>query len=563
MLVTPPRTPQKATTAGLQTGAALMQDFSDAPAIPLPVKSFLEQLPTQLVRNGRSLVSATAALPASLVLPQLATGKVTIQLCDLIPLLPEEALPQPLPDLPANQCIVLPLAELIAAVPPELLSVKHEACVQVDTAEFNSLPALFEEQTSEETPAPAEVFIEENAPVEPVAEVAPTIDREVAHPALVSEVPEHVQMSLRSLVALLPDEVLAAPRSELWRNMDPSLPVLLPAEPILTQLRSAKISLPLAVVLEAVPRTLLVDPLPNVDGREITIPLAEIVSQLPPRLFTEQAREVEESVEQIPEPFVEQSPVSEPTEPEKSEQAEQVIETSVETAPEAAAPALQPPDESPAAPPKPEPAEAASGFNAQRFLIDINRCTVENLTKIPGIGLSMAQRIIDFRNARGQFASIQELKSVPGVGRKTFRALTGFEPCLLNSLLGVEHNDELSLQEIVRLASKLPGVAGCILAMSDGLFLTGELPPHLDKESISVFAPQLFRKLGRYMRELRVGQIRRFTIFTDQQPMSIFRGGETYLIVIHDQKRFSKALLRRCERISDEIARLCRQRAVV
>jgi hypothetical protein len=33
--------------------------------------------------------------------------------------------------------------------------------------------------------------------------------------------------------------------------------------------------------------------------------------------------------------------------------------------------------------------------------------------------------------------------------------------------------------------------------------------------------------------------------------------------VVHDTVHFSKALLRRCERISQEIARLCRQRAVV
>ena len=80
---------------------------------------------------------------------------------------------------------------------------------------------------------------------------------------------------------------------------------------------------------------------------------------------------------------------------------------------------------------------------------------------------------------------------------------------------------------------------------------------------LSQLPSQLFKKIGRYMRELRVGQIRRFTIFTDQQPLSIFRAGEVYLIVIHDTRHFSKALLRRCERISQEIARLCRQRAIV
>jgi predicted regulator of Ras-like GTPase activity (Roadblock/LC7/MglB family) len=99
--------------------------------------------------------------------------------------------------------------------------------------------------------------------------------------------------------------------------------------------------------------------------------------------------------------------------------------------------------------------------------------------------------------------------------------------------------------------------------MSDGVFVTGQLPPHLDQETISVFAPELFNKVATYTKELRVGEVTRLSVFTDQQPLSIFRAGDIFLVVIHDNRHFSKALLRRCERISQELAPLCRQRAVV
>jgi competence ComEA-like helix-hairpin-helix protein len=215
-----------------------------------------------------------------------------------------------------------------------------------------------------------------------------------------------------------------------------------------------------------------------------------------------------------------------------------------------------------AAAPTPPPPPAGP-LDENRFLIDINRCSAEDLFAIKGIGPSLAKRIIAYRTEHGRFNSLNDLRQVPGVGRKTFRALTGIRPQALNRLLGIAEDRELTLQEIIRLTSKLPGMAGCMLATADGLLLTGEVPPEMDQEAISVFAPQLFKRVARYTKELKVGQVSRFTLFTDQQPVSIFAAEEVYLVVFHDKKRFSKRLLRQCERISAEIARLCRQRTVV
>jgi competence ComEA-like helix-hairpin-helix protein len=217
------------------------------------------------------------------------------------------------------------------------------------------------------------------------------------------------------------------------------------------------------------------------------------------------------------------------------------------------------------APPEPLPvvAEPAIPVVEEPNVVNLNRCTIEDLVAIEGVGPALAKRIIADREANGSFQTIEDLRRVPGIGRKTFRALTGAKPRSLNKLLGVEHENELTLQEIVKLTGKLPGVEGCLLAMADGVLLTGDLPPHLEQNTVSAFAPQLFRKVGRYTRELKVGQVQRMTIFTDQQPMSIFEAGDVYLIIVHDKRRFSKALLRQLERVSQEIARICRQRATV
>jgi competence ComEA-like helix-hairpin-helix protein len=572
-----------------------------------------------------------------------------------------------------------------------------------------------------------------------------------------------ITVSLRSLVAVMPDQYFVCPRTDLWRRIDLDSRIALPADLVVPQLKIARVRLPMTVAVGLMPRSILASPLPSISDDTIPIALQEIVSQLPPNLFASQSKgselhEIDFSDSDIPTPFAEKNfapatveirgpettqprfapassepeaapepievsssafkdedlsifaekpaviepapveptstpetvveppvatteteaeapaseteesatvepvakvvspapveteqpvfaevakteelpvvtteakaeestpveaasvePVAEvtpaapaqteasaPVEPEPVEE-EEVVEVTP-PAPVAVAPpvdielpqAVEPPAapaepveiaataETTTTPPEqpapvaetpaaseavlkaetPEPTALApiTGHTADQFLVNFNTCTVADLARIEGIGPVLAQHIIEFRNAHGGFKSLDELRGVPGVTRKLLHALAGPAPHGLNRLLGVEHNKELALQEVVRLTSQLKGVAGCMLAMSDGVFLTGQLPPHLDQETVSVFAPQLFRKVGRYMKELRAGEVTRLSVFTDQQPISIFRAHDIFLIVIHDNLHFSKALLRRCERISQELARVCHQRAVV
>ncbi len=714
--------------------------------IPIPLSAISQQLPANFLAavDPGNMARASVNIPADWILPQLAKGRVSITLADLLPLLPDSLARRPFPTGNIQHAIILPLADIVASLPVDLLQHQNQTEVNLDTPEFAQFPNLIDDmvekpateeiaeveetwgvaerkaptsdvhaRSMETAPTPVTTptpIIEEEASVprplpENIAKAIPTTHERSPQPAALQRPTNHndITVSLRSLVAVMPDQYFVCSRTDLWRRIDLDSRIALPTDLVMQQLKVARVRIPLAVAVGLMPRSIVVSPLPPISDETIPIALQEIVSQLPQDLFTGQTKpsdslhEIDFSDSEIPTPFAEKNfasatveihtpepaqpePTPTPSEPEIASKPVEVLSgaliddlsifaeksavtesaagqpapapvvespvtsaeadvevpateepSTVEPTAEVAAPADEAteqtvvtesptPVETPVvateawaeqpAPVEPQSAEVAAevgtptpeatkqppiaeapqrvesapaapeivhetqvsespvptpsaGTTSDQFLVNLNNCTLADLAKIEGIGPVLAQRIIEFRNARGGFASIDDLREVHGVSRKLLRSLAGPTRRGLNRLLGVEHNDELTLQEVVRLTSQLTGVAGCILAMSDGVFLTGQLPPHLDQETISVFAPQLFRKVGRYMKELRAGQVTRLSVFTDQQPISIFRAGEIFLIVIHDNRHFSKALLRRCERISQELARLCRQRAVV
>jgi len=56
-------------------------------------------------------------------------------------------------------------------------------------------------------------------------------------------------------------------------------------------------------------------------------------------------------------------------------------------------------------------------------LVNLNTATKADLEKLPGIGPSMAQRILDYRQKNGPFKKVEELMNIQGIGEKSFLKL--------------------------------------------------------------------------------------------------------------------------------------------
>lgn len=64
--------------------------------------------------------------------------------------------------------------------------------------------------------------------------------------------------------------------------------------------------------------------------------------------------------------------------------------------------------------------------NLKSTKININKADINALKNIPGVGDSLAQKIIDYRTNFGKFKKIEDLKNVNGIGEKKFENLKEF-----------------------------------------------------------------------------------------------------------------------------------------
>lgn len=69
------------------------------------------------------------------------------------------------------------------------------------------------------------------------------------------------------------------------------------------------------------------------------------------------------------------------------------------------------------------PGVAAGAGRRAGGKVNINTADLHALDALPGIGPSTAQKIIEYREQQGPFASLEDLKNVPGIGESKYNNL--------------------------------------------------------------------------------------------------------------------------------------------
>jgi predicted regulator of Ras-like GTPase activity (Roadblock/LC7/MglB family) len=86
--------------------------------------------------------------------------------------------------------------------------------------------------------------------------------------------------------------------------------------------------------------------------------------------------------------------------------------------------------------------------------------------------------------------------------------------------------------EILASAIGLEGVAGALVALSDGFKVASKLPPGLDGDALAAFLPHIFSKVDQSARELRMGDLNNLNFTVDNIPWKIFRVNQIFFAAL-------------------------------
>ncbi|MGA2853326.1 MAG: roadblock/LC7 domain-containing protein [Verrucomicrobiota bacterium] len=86
-------------------------------------------------------------------------------------------------------------------------------------------------------------------------------------------------------------------------------------------------------------------------------------------------------------------------------------------------------------------------------------------------------------------------------------------------------------REIVTRAVTLPGVAGAVVALYDGLMIASQVAPDLNPDTLAAFLPQIFARAGQTTKDLHMGEINNLSFTVGNVSWKIFHVNAVYLAV--------------------------------
>ena len=102
----------------------------------------------------------------------------------------------------------------------------------------------------------------------------------------------------------------------------------------------------------------------------------------------------------------------------------------------------------------------------------------------------------------------------------------------LADLFGEPGKRNWTPNEIVQRTAQLPGVAGALIALQDGLLVANCMPQGWKTETIAAFLPQIFGRMTQYVKELSMGDLISVTVSVEQGTLQVYKAGIIYFAAL-------------------------------
>ncbi len=214
--------------------------------------------------------------------------------------------------------------------------------------------------------------------------------------------------------------------------------------------------------------------------------------------------------------------------------------------------------------------EGVESFASATGGIDLNTASAEELECLPGVGNARAHEIIAVREQLGGFKTIYDLAKVPGIGPKLFKQMTGLSLAsglprhqVLNRLLGLDEASQPSVAKICAAMTERLGAIGCVLSSTDGVPLAHTQAMAELADRYAAVSAQLFRRTGRYLRNLTGADTECIALPLNTPPLVLFARGDFFLAIALDERHQAMRDMKRASAMVAEIDWLLGKRAIV
>lgn len=509
------------------------QDKSSSLSLKL---SDLSAVMPSAFKSGVIPPDAKVDVPVEDVFGQLAKGKVEVPVNKLLAGVPKQYLSAGA-TLDAEVLIALPLAVVVAAVPPDEL-MKRTAAQKTKPMGMD-LPDLFKRADGVAAPSaaasskPAAPHVPKAEPrAAPVPEAKPVAQEQ---PAPKAEAKPKLEIKTA---------VKGEPKAEA-KPAAPAIPVPKvepkPAAPA-AKVEPKPVAPPASKPAAPAPKAEPVDPV----AKAVPVPPA---AKPEPKPVVPPVPKAAPAPAPAPKPEPKAEPVAPFAGPAPKKFMPLDLVAALPVAPAAEKPvapkAEKPKAAAPVAPPRP----SVSGMPVLMLRgLDLNQASAGELMRVvDGIGEAMAQHIVEDRTENGPFFGLYDLGRVPGIGSKIYEKITG-QPWLeekygqlhlVDELLGRWTGKHPDLKDVAAKFKAIPGFEGCMILHRDGDLLATSWQVD-SPERLQAMAPQILKKVKHYMRHIAQGETYSVTVFQEGVSFTFVESEDICFVAVQNPKGLSR-----------------------